>query len=587
MTSLTRSRFRRWPGAFVLVAGLIVFCAPQQVWALLGARNVADRASVEPLRKLDLKALLSGNGGGAWKEAAAKLPARCKTPEILSRKDCHDDLRCGWLGARAKVARAFSGEVVRGRGDAASFLHRAAQRLSVGGVCGKNAARRAAWEADRKAAAEDDALVHLALVSELWGKVSGPLLESGPQREVAALVEKVAAEGLVRQDPARIVPHAQELRSAWERGRWLVAHPVVARLRQTVPHLWAPAGGVPAGCGEKLSRPELLDDQWRGYLVREVIAGALSCIADRLPEALAARGRPVASPRDVQILARGLATVAARDRGGRTFSADRALLGRIDELAARCTPSTRSAVTHARTRPKSRRAKAPARSRKKGRQPSGKRARSKATPTRPSTTRPRRRSTPGQRELVRWAKRVEALVGTRRGLVRDARKARDRSSQERELKRLVVTAHRALCAPLEALDPEDIEAVRRGFSEGRLIVDERGCDAAEGRVSLEQLLSAASGLERLAAAARMRGAARDVARGQPVRARHTLDAVKEEWRGTTWIVLYAWAARQEGDPVTADRVLSRLDEGTLDRLRASGSEELARLVAHACVSRAP
>lgn len=550
-----------------------------------GAAPVADRTALQPLRAMEMADVLGAKPGQAWRLAATKLPDRCRRRTVLDKRDCDDDLRCGWLAARVEVARAWSGEVVRGKADAAAFLHRASRRLAVGGVCSKKDSVQSAWDRDRRRAAQDDALVHLALLVEHQNPAEGRLLSAAKDGSVRELIARASKRGLSGLDPAELAAHASELHLAWRRGSWLHAHPVISRLRATIPRLWKDAGPIPEGCGDELMRPELLDDQWRGYVVREVISKALICVAEQLPAALETHGFTLENPEEARIVAKGLATVAARDRGGRNFSSDAALLARVDELEAlyRSVRRAKARAPDAARRASPRRAKARPPAKPRG----GPRASKPSTRHRPQES--ASRSTPGRvdQSLVRLARRVQEVSTSSARLVKEARQARNAAAQKRVVEHLVIAAHRALCAPLANADQADLDVVRKLLSAQGFIAREGSCDATAGRDSLNDLLAAGSGLKMLAAAARMRTASREIAKGHSAIGRTLLDSVCDEAKGTTWIVLYAWAARQDGDPVTADRMLARLDDDTLDRLRASGSEEVARIVAHAWVSKAP
>lgn len=575
---------RRWlplAGVLLLIAAVGV---PPAAALRMPGRAAADKASARPLRDLDLAAMLEGRAPaeGAWLEADRSLPARCRTPQALAREDCDDDLRCSWLAARAAVARAWSGKVVRGKKDAASWLHRAANRLAVGGACGRRPARQQAWQQDRRQAALDDARVHLSLLLQVRSKSDVRLLEASAAQRVDPLVAKAEREGLPAVSPQLLLEGRSALRTAWERASWLAAHPGLVQFREILAELWEPVGGVPQGCGQELFRPDLADDQWRGYLVREIAPRALACLAERLPRRLERQGLRAADPEGGRLVAQTLATVASRDPGGRKFSKDPSLNSRLEELRrdfrAVSPPAAKARASSPPRKAKSKKAPSPKkRAAAAVRPPSGRSTRV-AEPSRPAAA---------DEGLKHLAGQVEAILGGNGELRREARRARGASAQKQLLERLIVTLHRRVCAPLEREDPDDLDAVRSLLDEIGLELDENACQAAEGRSYLVRLISAAPGLQKLAAASQMRAAARQVARHQPVLARHALDRIPDNLRGTTWNLLYAWAAREEGDPVTADRVLARLDEETLDALRATGHEQLARVVAHAWVSRNP
>jgi hypothetical protein len=190
---------------------------------------------------------------------------------------------------------------------------------------------------------------------------------------------------------------------------------------------------------------------------------------------------------------------------------------------------------------------------------------------------------------VRLARRVDRLGLGAEGatLVAQARSAGTEQQQRSALQALIVATHRGLCAPLDRAAVEDLDAARRVLRAASRAPDEASCRGVDGRDALERLLEEAPRLRRLTAAAEIRAAARALAGERLEEAERKLASVPEEWRGTTWHLVRAWGYRLAGDPVSASEVLAGVDEAILDRLRASGNESVARLVAHATVSRAP
>jgi hypothetical protein len=82
-------------------------------------------------------------------------------------------------------------------------------------------------------------------------------------------------------------------------------------------------------------------------------------------------------------------------------------------------------------------------------------------------------------------------------------------------------------------------------------------------------------------------AARLLALDQAAEARRQAELVPAALRGTSWSIVAAWAAQRAGDPVEAARLLAAVDPEVLRRLRVSGDEEVARLIAHAGARLAP
>jgi len=257
----------------------------------LGGKASADRASVVPLRERQLSAILAGEPATAvWNEAAGRLPEKCSEPEILSSDTCDDDLRCGFLGARVLAARAIAGGHERALRDAANFMDRVADRLAAGGTCELDGEALERWTADRRAAAIDASRLHLELLSELRASEL-PVVDPAAHSRVSAAER--AGEAVSEQD---LIQLRVELRDSWRRQEWLGRHPGILETRQLLATAWGPIGSLPKSCGLELMDPTLLEDQWRGYLVREVVPRAMRCIQTTLPGLLVDRGARSSSP---------------------------------------------------------------------------------------------------------------------------------------------------------------------------------------------------------------------------------------------------------------------------------------------------
>jgi hypothetical protein len=559
----------------------------------LSRTPAADREQAAPLRSLDLQAVLGGETAPAGIGAAlGELPDRCVADDAFDREDCDDVLRCAWLAARGKLALRWGSADGAARAAAARDLERAARRLAVGGQCGgeKDGSR---WERDRRQAALDATVVAVALWADAVRGAPAGAAEWPPSPDVRRALAGVLEGGLDRLEPARLRSARPEILAAWERSRWLAAHPAIARVRALSVAAWKPAGGVPRGCGDGLWDGRLLEDGWRGVLVRKSVPQALTCLKQRLPDALRRRGlRPADAQLSAQLVDQ-LVRQAALDSGGREFPGSAgvlAKLGRLREAVRAVDPSVRTA------RSKSKKATPAA-------TPKPRPTRRKSPPAEPVRREPVRKSVapaekPSPRrsrpaspdaELISLARRIDALglEEDGRSLVRQARRARDEQQRRSTLQGLIVAAHRGLCGPLERADASDLSAVRDALRRVGSAPQEEACRGVDGRTSLGRLLDQADGLRRLAAAAAIREAARALASDRVSDAERRLGAVPEALRGTTWRLVRAWAHRRAGDPVAASEVLAALDESVLDRLRASGDESVARLVAHATVARVP
>ncbi len=555
--------------------------------ALHLGRDVADRPGVQVLRRVDLARVLDGHPvPPGWQEAAARLPARCTPGRVLSAaRPGTGDLRCAWLVLRSRIAAA------RAAGDRAALV-RAAERLhrvslELGEAIAARPGRRSAARGDAARALLDDALVHLALLVERGSGGAGPVLPPAEQERFSRLV-RTASRGGLEAVPAADLRGARDLLvRAWRRELWLARTPALRETRRLLLATWGRAGGVPRGCGRELFRPDLLEDQWRGYLVREVVPAALECLASRWPRAVARGGLGIADPEKGPALARELARSAAADPGGRRWARDERVVARIARLGEALRPvrppasprARRSAETPPGRAPRRVRPPAPASRRvSRAAPPSGK----APGPSRPGPrVRKRAAGTPFPADLAR---RVDDLLGEGGAYVRLVRAARTARARERAISRGIVRLHRRACAPLVGLDPADLEAVRGVLADLGIRPDPGACEDVAGLGGLSRLAEAAPALMRLAAATRTRTAARLLALGRPAEARARLEEVPEEFRGLTWTLVAAWCDRVSGDPVAASRRLAPLEGETLDRLRGSPDEAVARLVAHAWVN---
>jgi hypothetical protein len=337
---------------------------------------------------------------------------------------------------------------------------------------------------------------------------------------------------------------------------------------------WSPVGGLPPDCGADLLRGELLEDQWRGYLVREVAPAALDCLGRRLPAERARRGRPVTDPAGADRLARELGAMARSDAGGRQFGVSEPAIDAMARLAAVLEPPAPVAPALANG---SRVAAA-----ETGRK--GKRGLAAAAPaSRTESPASSAASVPGPvSSLATLARDVAAVTGDDpAALAREARSVEGETARANFQRRLFVALHRAACRPLGDRDPEDLDAARRVL--GSAGPDERVCRAEPDARSLAALLGEAAGLARLAAVADLRGAARAAGAGQFEAARGMLQRVPEGERGPAWMLVAAWVQRVSGDGAAATALMGRIDRAKLDRFRAAGTEA-ARMVAQAAGS---
>lgn len=576
-----------------LTAGLV---AVSPAWGLRLGSAAADKEAAQPLRQIDLASALSGRGGApaGWSEARAKLPSECRTPSALSAGDCSDTLRCNWLGARAAALDAWEGGTGESRAAAAEWLARAADRLAAGGVCGRELETRQRWAEDQHAAAHDAAVAYLALLAAPDApRFEGPdVLSPAEGRRMEEAIRRARAGGLTALTSIDLESDRALYRSGWKRRVWLSRLPALAAVRALVARSWS-GKAIPAGCGGELLRPDLLEDQWRGYLVREVVPAAVSCLAQRRTTSSRAGTTAAGSISPAQQQAQLLMAAARADRGGRDFGADPQMVEQIAQFAAALSGAATTATigkgpAHAATRPTA--SEPPARSV----------ALAATSPRRvvpqPTTAVPPAASLAGHterlgmssdsgidpNELVRLAGRVGEWFGDGDRAYGAAKRAKTNQMRQQVLDSMLVALHRAVCAPLEGLDPRDLEAARQVLETHGLTANEATCRGAGDRIEdLRRLLDEAPRLLRVQAAATIRQAAGQAGVGRTTEAIETLERVPEPLRGTTWAVVAAWCYRKAGDPVAASRRLARVSPETLQRLRTTGGDDLARLVAHA------
>ena len=536
----------------------------------LSGKATADREAAAPLRAVDLGAVLDGAPASAEAAAAlAKLPSRCRE-RAEKFGDCDDDLRCAWLAARGTLVQASPAASESERELAVARLVRAADRLAAGGTCGLTADGLARWESDRRQADLDAGRAALALAARVPDIDAGPVLGGAADREVRALVAAARSTGVASADAARLAGRRTTLLRYAQRQRWIASQPALAELRRVVVQAWSPVGGVPPECGADLLRGELLEDQWRGYLVRELAPSALECLGRRLPAERARRGKPVADAAGADRLARELGAMARSDAGGRRFGVSGPAIDAMARLASVLEPPAPAVPALAND---SRVVAADA-----GRK--GKRARpAAATTSRAEAPAP---APPAGGSLVALAREVAAVTGDDpSALAREARALDGETARANFQRRLFVELHRAACRPLGERDPEDGDAARRVL--GSAGPDERVCRAEPDARSLGALLAESAGLTRLATAADLRGAARAAGAGQFTAARGMLQRIPEGQRGPAWALVAAWVQRVSGDGAAATALMGRIDRTELDRFRAAGTEA-ARMVAQAAGS---
>ena len=555
--------------ALALLAG-----APAAAISLSG-KAAADRESAAPLRQADLGAVLDGAPlPAAAATALGKLPGRCRE-RAEKIADCDDDLRCAWLGARGALLQAWPAASEAEREQAVARLVRVADRLAAGGTCGLQGGEYAQWEADRRQSDIDAGRAALAFAARVPDVDAGPVLGGATDREIRALVAAARASGVASAEADRIAGRRAALLRYAQRQRWIAAQPALGELRRVVVHAWTPVGGVPQGCGAELLRGELLEDQWRGYLVREVAPSALECLGRRLPAERARRGKPVADPAAADRLARELGAMARADAGGRQFGVSAPAIDAMTRLAAVLEPPAPVAPPLAGD---ARMAAADSgRKGKRGRTAGASAARAE-TPA-PAAPGPATASGPA---LAALAREVAAFTGDDpSGLAREARALDGETARLNFQRRLFVALHRAACRPLGERDPEDLDAARRTL--GRAGPDERVCRAEPDARALDALLAEAGGLVRLTAVADLRAAARAAGAGQFAAARGLLERIPEGERSPAWLLVAAWVQRVSGDAAGATAFLARIDRAELERFRAAGAEA-GRMVAQAAGS---
>lgn len=555
------------------VAATAALCLAATPWAhplSLSGRASADRESALPLREIDLAAALDGRGpGGAALAALDKLPSRCRERADRMR-ECDDDLRCAWLAARGKAAVAWVTMNEAAREQTASALLRVAGRLAAGGTCGRTGDDLARWESDRREADLDAGRAALALAARVPDVDAGPILGGRADAEVRGMIVRVRANGVSSIGPAELAGRRSAFLQYAQRQRWVASQPALAELRRVMVRAWAPAGGVPAGCGEDLLRGELLEDQWRGFLVREVSPAALECLGRRLPVERARRQKPVSDPAAAERLAKQLAGAARADAGGRQFGIGNETIEAMTLLAAALEPPAPRVPAVSEQA-----AAAPVQEERRGRKGKRSEARAEDSPRLETSPKP----VPSASRLAAVAREVAPHTGgDSAALAREARGLASESARDNFQKRLFVDLHRAVCRPLLERDPEDVDAMRRVF--GRKAPDERSCRAEANLEGVQALLAEADSLASLSAAADVRAASRAAAAGQFSDARRLLDRVPPPQRRSAWSVVAAWIARVSGDPAGATRLLAGVEPTDLERLRTAGAEA-GRLVAQA------
>lgn len=554
-----------------LLSAVLLLATPPLAQPLsLSGRSAADRDSAQPLRELDLAAALDGApAGGAAAAALDKLPSRCRERADRMR-ECDDDLRCAWLAARGAAATSWSAMNEPAREQAVSALVRVAGRLAAGGACGRTGEELARWEADRRQADIDAGQASLALAARVPDVDAGPILGGRADREVRNAIAGVRASGVSSVGTSELAGRRGAYLMYAQRQRWIASQPALAELRRVVVRAWTPVGAVPTGCGEDLLRGELLEDQWRGFLVREVAPAALDCLGRRLPAERARKGKPVSDPASAERYARDLAGAARSDAGGRQFGVGNETIEGMTRLAAALEPPAPRVPVVPDAAPS-----ALAKEDRRGRKGKRTEVRPDAVPVLATSPTP----VPSASRLATIARQVARYTGDDpSALSREARGLGTEAARDNFLKRLFVELHRGVCRPLVERDPEDVEAMRRVF--GRRAPDERTCRSEANVEGLEALLDEADSLASLSAAADLRAASRAAAAGQFGEARRVLQRVPATRRGASWSVVAAWVARVSGDTAGAAQLLGAVDRAELERLRASGAEA-ERLVAQA------
>lgn len=193
----------------------------------------------------------------------------------------------------------------------------------------------------------------------------------------------------------------------------------------------------------------------------------------------------------------------------------------------------------------------------------------------------------GEEDLARLAARVGEAVGDPDRLRGQMTWGGSEQQRRQQAQQLLVQLHRAVCSPLDQADPADADAAGRLLARRFGPISDSACSGGEGVAAVENLLGAAPGLLRLGAVANLRSAARQLASHNAAEAQRLLGLVHPSLKGTTWMLVAAWSARENGDPVRASRWVAQIDPEALDRLRMSGDEAVARFVTQAGAGTAP
>ncbi len=559
-----------------VVAGLCFLVGP--AWAI---KPSADRDVVEPLRRADLAAIFDGQSGPpqGWQEARAKLPAECRSTALPALKECDETQRCSWLGARAGAIEAWSSGGSDARVAAAEWLYRVADRLGANSRCGRDEASQTRWREDREQSARDAAHALLSLLSADNAPLpEGPdVLSAAESRRVDETVRRVRQQGVAQLATVDVSADRALYRTAWQRRLWLARLPALAAMRRLVAETWS-GKPVPPECGADLLRNDLLEDQWRGFLVQEVVPKAVACLLSGVPRA-GLRG--AAGNTEAKRWADALVAAAKADSGGRDFGADPERARQVNALATAL--QTQTSVTGARPGRGATTAteRAPS-SRTLSERPS------RVTPPQAQSTVPAARASGSETsgdDLIRLAGRVGELVGDTERMHAAAKRARSPQQREQQLSALLVELHRTVCAPLEGFDLGDLDAVRGLLKQRGVIARESVCrGGGEPTADLEALLAESPRLRQLWAATVIRTAAGLTALRRGDEAVAMLDTIPETLRGESWAIVSAWTQRMRGDQVAASRAIARVSPDRLEQLRRSEQDHVARLVAHASVT---
>ncbi len=548
-------------------------------WAI---KPVADRDVFEPLRRADLAAIFDAVSGPprGWEEARAKLPAECRSLASLNQRECDDEQRCTWLGARAAAIEAWSSGGADARMSAADALYRVADRLGSNGRCGRDEAAQKRWREDREQAARDAAHALLSLLSADNAPLpEGPdVLSAAESRRVSEAVRRVRQQGVSQLATVDVAADRALYRTAWQRRLWLARLPALASMRRLLVDVWNGKPITPE-CGVELLRNDLLEDQWRGFLVQEAVPKALTCVINGSPRA-GLRG--AAGNAEAKRWADTLIAASKGDAGGRDFGADPERAHQIEALGAALQFRDTAVATRSTVRVPA----APSRE-MPSQGPVPKVSRTTTTPIARSSaamTRQDQNET-SSNDLIRLAGRVGELIGDTERLHAVAKRARTPEQRSQTLSALLVELHRNVCAPLEKFDLGDLDAVRGLLKKRGVTVREDVCrGGGEPAADLEGLLEESSRLRQLWAATAIRTAAGLTALRRGAESLAMLEEIPETLRGESWAIVTAWTQRTRGDQVAAARALARISPDRLEQLRVSGDEHMARLVAHASVT---